>query len=43
MYDLKEKALVEALSCIPDPRKKRGIRYKYTDLMLITIYAILSG
>ena len=43
MYDLKDKALIEALAYIPDPRKKRGIRYKYTDLMLMAIYAILSG
>ena len=37
------KNLREALSSIPDPRKERGVRYKYCDLILLIIYAILSG
>lgn len=36
-------SLLEKLKEIPDPRCKRGIRYKYSDLMLMMIYAILSG
>ena len=39
---MKQKKLREALSSIPDPRKERGVRYKYCDLILLIIYAILS-
>lgn len=41
--DVKDKSLKEVLMVIPDPRKERGIRYKYFDLLLMAIYAILSG
>lgn len=37
------KNLHYALSLIPDPRFKRGIRYKLNDILLIMIYAILAG
>lgn len=35
--------LKDMLDEIPDPREKRGIRYKHSDLLLLMIYAILSG
>ena len=35
--------LREILETIPDPRKSRGVRYKYSDLILMIIYAVLSG
>ncbi len=28
---------------IPDPRERRGVRYKYADLLLIYMYAVLTG
>lgn len=31
------------LENIPDPRYKRGVRYKYSHLLLICIYAVLAG
>lgn len=36
-------SLHEILTTIPDPRKERGIRYKYEDLILLIIYSVLSG
>ncbi len=41
--DDETKNLREVLSVIPDPRRVRGVRYKYCDLILLIIYAILSG
>ena len=31
------------LNKIEDPRDKRGVRYKLSDLILLLIYGILSG
>lgn len=36
-------ALREALGKIPDPRARRGVRYPFTDLLLILICAVFSG
>ena len=36
-------ALIDALAQIKDYRKKRGVRYKLCDLLLLVIYAVLAG
>lgn len=36
-------ALYNMLNDIPDPRKARGIRYKYSDLLFMAIHGILCG
>ena len=42
--DLKGKeGLLERLSCITDPRKKRGIRHKQISILAVAICACLSG
>lgn len=38
-----DRELLEILKDIPDPREKRGVRYRYADLLLICIYAVLAG
>lgn len=38
-----DRELLEILKGIPDPREKRGVRYRYADLLLICIYAVLAG
>jgi len=35
--------LVAILEVVPDPRKKRGIRYRLCDLLLLIVYACLCG
>lgn len=35
--------LIAILQMVPDPRHKRGIRYKLSDLLLMLVYAALSG
>ena len=35
--------LIAILEMVPDPRHKRGIRYKLCDLLLTLIYAALCG
>lgn len=35
--------LVAILEVVPDPRKKRGIRYRLCDLLLLIVYAGLCG
>lgn len=35
--------LIEILGEVPDPRKARGVRYQFSHLLLICIYAVLSG
>ena len=37
------KDLWKMLDTLKDPRKKRGVRYRYSDLLLMCIYAILCG
>ena len=41
-YD-EEKELIFVLEQIEDPRHARGIRYRFADLLLICIYAVLAG
>ena len=41
-YD-EEKELIFLLEQIEDPRHARGIRYRFADLLLICIYAVLAG
>ncbi len=36
-------ALYNMLSSIPDPRKQRGIRYKFSDLLFMAMHGILCG
>lgn len=38
-----DRELLEILKDIADPREKRGVRYRYADLLLICIYALLAG
>lgn len=38
-----EKEIVAYLEEIPDPRSKRGIRYRYADLLLMALYSVLAG
>lgn len=40
-YD-EEKELIFLLEQIEDPRHARGIRYRFADLLLICIYAVLA-
>ena len=35
--------LMEILGEVPDPRKARGVRYQFSHLLLMCIYAVLSG
>lgn len=35
--------LVEILKEIPDPRNARGVRYRFSHLLLMCIYAVLAG
>lgn len=42
-YDENVRDLVVILSDITDPRDKRGVRYRFVDLLLPCIYAVLAG
>jgi len=35
--------IIAYLERIPDPRSKRGIRYRFRDLLLIAVYSVLAG
>lgn len=37
------RSLLKILEEIPDPRSKRGIRYRFSHLLLMCIYGVLSG
>lgn len=37
------KGLMEILEKVPDPRCARGVRYPFSHLLLISIYAVLAG
>lgn len=41
-YD-EERELLYLLEQIEDPRHPRGVRYRFADLLLICIYAVLAG
>ncbi len=44
MYEKQDdEKIMEYLMQIPDPRERRGVRYKYADLLLIYMYAVLTG
>lgn len=44
IYDSEEiRDLMEILGEIPDPRRARGIRYSFCHLLLMCVYAVLSG
>lgn len=43
MYVEEAGDLIAILEMVPDPRHKRGIRYKLSDLLLMLVYAALSG
>lgn len=34
---------MEILETVPDPRSSRGIRYRFSHLLLMCIYAVLAG
>lgn len=36
-------SLRQALSAVPDPRHRRGVRYVFTELLLVCVAAVLSG
>lgn len=36
-------SLRQALSAVPDPRARRGVRYPFTDLLLVFVAAVLCG
>lgn len=36
-------SLRQALAAVPDPRDPRGVRYPFTDLLLVFVAAVLSG
>lgn len=38
-----QQALVEALSDVPDPRRRRGVRYRFTPLLAATVAAMFAG
>ena len=35
--------IIAYLGEIPDPRRRRGVRYRYADLLLMAVYAALAG
>lgn len=35
--------LMEILDAVPDPRRARGVRYRFSHLLLMCIYAVLAG
>lgn len=35
--------LMEILEAVPDPRRARGVRYRFSHLLLMCIYAVLAG
>lgn len=44
IYDSDEfRDLVEILKEVPDPRRARGVRYQFSHLLLMCIYAVLAG
>lgn len=44
IYDRDEgRDLMEILEAVPDPRCARGVRYRFSHLLLMCIYAVLAG
>lgn len=42
-FDDMNYGILDLLEAIPDPRCKRGVRYQYSHLLLMAIYAVLAG
>lgn len=43
-YDSEEFTdLMEILEAVPDPRRARGVRYRFSHLLLMCVYAVLAG
>lgn len=40
---LDEEEIIAYLERIPDPRERRGVRYRFSHLLLMAVYAILAG
>jgi hypothetical protein len=38
-----QRTLLEALSGVPDPRRRRGVRYQFTPLLAAVVCAMLAG
>lgn len=44
IYDIDgNKDLMEILETVPDPRSARGVRYRFSHLLLMCVYAVLAG
>ncbi|MCM1160126.1 MAG: transposase family protein [Roseburia sp.] len=44
IYDIDgNKDLMEILETVPDPRSARGARYRFSHLLLMCVYTVLSG
>lgn len=43
MSDEENRELRYFLEQVPDPRCVRGVRYRFADLLLMSIYAVLAG
>lgn len=43
MSEWEDSGLIEFLGQVPDPRSPQGIRYRFADLLLLCIYAVLAG
>lgn len=41
--DEESRDLIYILRQVPDPRYTRGVRYRFSNLLLICIYAIMAG
>jgi predicted transposase YbfD/YdcC len=41
--DSDRRALAEALAAVPDPRRRRGVRYQFTPLLAAAVCAMLCG
>src|SRR5437870_9825138 len=38
-----QRNLLHALAAVPDPRDRRGVRYRLTSLLAVAVCAVLSG
>jgi DDE_Tnp_1-associated len=37
------RSLLEALDSVPDPRHKRGVRYRFVSILFVSICAVVAG
>ncbi|MEO6083303.1 MAG: transposase family protein, partial [Umezawaea sp.] len=35
--------LLEVLESVPDPRKKRGVRHRFSAILFVSVCAVVSG